>query len=99
MGGSFFGVPGPPETAVWRGGFIRTEKEKNYLNFAAEKLLAKNPQPVILLTLRVATFALWNRKSFCPRRISVVVASNQSVACTIMSILELHCERYITSYL
>lgn len=35
------------------GGFVRTEKEENYLNFAAEKLLAENPRPVIPLTLRV----------------------------------------------
>jgi len=56
---------------VGRGRFIRTEKEKNYLNFAAEKLLAENPQSVILLTwlcacLCIATFPLQNRKSFCP---------------------------------
>jgi hypothetical protein len=54
---------------VGRGGLIRTEKEKNYLNFAADKLLAENPQPVILLTLCVATFPFRNRKSFCPREV------------------------------
>lgn len=54
--GVFSGVPAGVDgwRRRWRrsreGRFIRTEKEKNYLNFAAEKLLAKNSQPVILLT-------------------------------------------------
>lgn len=55
-------------TAFGRGGFIRTEKEKNYLNFAAEKLLAGNAAgPVIVLTLCVATFPPRDRKPFGPR--------------------------------
>lgn len=71
---------------VGRGRFIRTEKEKNYLNFAAEKLLAENPQSVILLTrlcacLCIATFPLQNRKSFCPSYALNIILIYHSCCC------------------